>query len=684
MKSKSKILVFVLWLFMAPLMAQTFQDLPGNEPIGDFPAKWDLVSGSAQIGNFDGGSIISLSNKSIIKPLLNSTNYLTDNFSMSFEAYFDDVRQSVRFQFYEVRFWDGKGHILFPSNGGRASYNPVKIYRDGISLTGSDSKGESVAYEAFQKDMETKGGLWRLVNLEFRSGTLKIFIDGIQIINVPRYLFKPEMVSIGVYAREYNENFVHGIRNIQLDGIDNSSGTMGTGNTSTGGTSNEGGTGSTTYNDSTATGEETPTNDETNNKNSGLESLNEGNGGGWRLIGRDPTKYGEIGLNAIDFSYSTNGDKNGATGENSMAWGENTIASGLRSTSIGFKTEASGINSIAIGEATKASGNNSTAIGLSSEASRERAIAIGRNATAIGFASIAFGDNSRANQTFSVAIGNGLSSRRGAYAIGSMAHASGEYSMALGPNTIAESYFSTALGRFNIGGGDPKQWNDFDPLLEIGNGLSNSPSNALTVLKNGNIGIGTHEPKSKLHIRGGSDAGHNGGGYFVIGDLGKTNMVFDNNEIIVRYKSNPATLHLQNDGGDVFVGGSVVHSSDKRLKQDIVDLSYGLDEVLQLRPVSYRWKSDSKATQRSIGLIAQEVQPIMNELITTNSKRDNTLGVNYTELIPLLIKAIQEQQGLIEDQNNKIDELTNSLEKKDELFVSLNRKVRQIEDNLKI
>ena len=109
-------------------------------------------------------------------------------------------------------------------------------------------------------------------------------------------------------------------------------------------------------------------------------------------------------------------------------------------------------------------------------------------------------------------------------------------------------------------------------MFEIGNGSATRSSNALTVLRNGNIGITTHTPKARLHIRGGTDASlNNSTGYAIFGNESKANLVFDNNEIMARNNGSTSTLHFQNSGGDVHVGGALAHTSDRRLKKDIVE-----------------------------------------------------------------------------------------------------------------
>jgi hypothetical protein len=78
---------------------------------------------------------------------------------------------------------------------------------------------------------------------------------------------------------------------------------------------------------------------------------------------------------------------------------------------------------------------------------------------------------------------------------------------------------------------------------------------------------------------------------------------------------------------------------------------------MQLKPVSYEKKSSLASNSYSTienGFIAQDLQKIMPSLVTEGTDNDKLLSVNYTALIPVLTKAIQEQQKQIEDQNAKI------------------------------
>ncbi|MBN1779587.1 tail fiber domain-containing protein [bacterium] len=134
----------------------------------------------------------------------------------------------------------------------------------------------------------------------------------------------------------------------------------------------------------------------------------------------------------------------------------------------------------------------------------------------IGFGSIAMGGNAVASDDWAVSLGGATSasgemsvaigyeaeaSVEGAVAIGYHVKASGGAATALGYETKSESYVSTAIGQYNIGGGSPGDWIDTDPLFEIGNGTDDTHrSNAVTVLKNGNVGLGTATPEFKLDL----------------------------------------------------------------------------------------------------------------------------------------------------------------------------------------
>ncbi len=162
-----------------------------------------------------------------------------------------------------------------------------------------------------------------------------------------------------------------------------------------------------------------------------------------------------------------------ASGASATALGGNTIASGNTSTSLGGSTRATGILSTSMGYGNIASGNVSTSMGNSN-------IASGVESTSMGNSTIASGN---------VSTSMGLSTI-----------ASGDYSASMGNNTKARSPNSLVVGIFN-------DTTNTNRLFEIGNGTANNTrSNAVTVLSNGNTGIGTSAPAYRLDLANGSFA----------------------------------------------------------------------------------------------------------------------------------------------------------------------------------
>jgi len=89
--------------------------------------------------------------------------------------------------------------------------------------------------------------------------------------------------------------------------------------------------------------------------------------------------------------------------------------------------------------------------------------------------------------------------------------------------------------------------------------------------------------------------------------------------------------------------------SDSRLKDNITDISWGLNDILKLRPVSYNWKDDKINQGIQFGFIAQEVQEVMPEAIKEFGDDVKYLGLEKDAIYATLVKAIQEQQQQIEE-----------------------------------
>ena len=98
--------------------------------------------------------------------------------------------------------------------------------------------------------------------------------------------------------------------------------------------------------------------------------------------------------------------------------------------------------------------------------------------------------------------------------------------------------------------------------------------------------------------------------------------------------------------------------SDERKKDNIADITLGLDAIKELRPVSFDWKNSKGNNQ--LGFIAQEVETTSLKQLVGTYKDENIedcKSLNKDGMIPVLVKAIQEQQTIIDDLKSRIEKL---------------------------
>jgi hypothetical protein len=204
----------------------------------------------------------------------------------------------------------------------------------------------------------------------------------------------------------------------------------------------------------------------------------------------------------------------------------------------------------------------------------------------------------------------------------------------------------------------------------VGIGIA-SPTNKLhvvgTTLLNGHVSVGSEQPDATWDLKIGTTT-NNG---FLMGtaetleDFGGT--TFGSNSNIVPTSDNVRSLGSStNRWHDIWSADGTINTSDARDKKNIRDLDYGLSKVMQLHPVKFNWKSGINTSDK-IGLIAQEIQKVLPDVVIDyDIKTDEAtgrqekvpsarLGVIYTDLIPVLIKSIQELQEQITDLKKQIN-----------------------------
>jgi len=137
--------------------------------------------------------------------------------------------------------------------------------------------------------------------------------------------------------------------------------------------------------------------------------------------------------------------------------------------------------------------------------------------------------------------------------------------------------------------------------------------------------------------------------------------------------------------------------SDSRIKTNQRDVKYGLIDLLKIAPRSYTQHSskfvdnqldiDYKKGQEGVGFIAQELYQIIPEVVNKPKDESKELwSINYTGLIPVLVKSIQQQQNIIENYQEKWDKQNQKLVSenlvKDNLIKELSKRLNKIEQEL--
>jgi hypothetical protein len=100
--------------------------------------------------------------------------------------------------------------------------------------------------------------------------------------------------------------------------------------------------------------------------------------------------------------------------------------------------------------------------------------------------------------------------------------------------------------------------------------------------------------------------------------------------------------------------------SAQRFKYGFAPIQHGLAEVMALEPLTYHYNFEKEeGTKRHMGMIAEDVLRIVPEAVAEEDGQ--CIGLDYSSLVPVLIKAVQEQQAMITAQNVKIAELEKAL-----------------------
>ena len=204
----------------------------------------------------------------------------------------------------------------------------------------------------------------------------------------------------------------------------------------------------------------------------------------------------------------------------------------------------------------------------------------------------------------------------------------------------------------------------------------------MRITSSGNVGIGTSSPNNKLDVSGNTvlngtvsfgtaAAAANSFTFYQNYSVGQpgTDWYSSTGAVIFGFNGNTKALFLGNlTGGATTLStdasGNIIRTpSDINLKTNIEDLQYGLETIMQLRPIIHNWKESIDTEEKSInmgegksiGFIAQEVELLVPEIVCG----DEYKSIDYPKMVAILTKAIQEQQIQIQNLQEQINILQN-------------------------
>lgn len=184
-----------------------FDFVPGNELIfsddlkgekkGEFPSRWDLIEGNAEIAEIDGENVIALIGYTYLTPLFKDKSFkLPEDFTIEFDVYIDGNDGETSIEFIDENdetialsmFWKESERFLFRWN-----------------ITADDRSSE---------DTFVNSPGWHHYSLSFNKRAMKVYMDAKRVVNIPNITEKP--VKIKLFARGNEDNSAFHFKNIRI------------------------------------------------------------------------------------------------------------------------------------------------------------------------------------------------------------------------------------------------------------------------------------------------------------------------------------------------------------------------------------------------------------------------------------------------------------------------------------
>ncbi len=185
-----------------------FEDDLSREESGEFPSRWDLLSGSAEVASLGKDNVIHLANNNtIVIPLMDKKDFLPEVFTIEFDVFFEDGGAQWS-DIYKIRFYDGIANSA-QINGN--SVTPIIISWNEIKMGQFGGKTENYVDE--KKNWQPK---WKHIAISFNERSLKLYMNEERLLNIPNLGFQPKMFSIGGH---FDDRYIKmsSIKNIRVN-----------------------------------------------------------------------------------------------------------------------------------------------------------------------------------------------------------------------------------------------------------------------------------------------------------------------------------------------------------------------------------------------------------------------------------------------------------------------------------
>ena len=184
----------------APLnLWRNFKFIPGEkvifydnlkfEEVGEFPSRWDLINGNAEVALLNNEKVIlfTAKNRNTIKPLFKKTGYLGDEFTIEYDVLIPN--------FYDEKIRSMRNQVYFDSNVRQKNIEiEFDEYSKKLSGWASNSKFKIEDVEIGNQNE------WHHISISYYKGKFKMYYDDKRISNIPNFDMYPEIFALNVWC----------------------------------------------------------------------------------------------------------------------------------------------------------------------------------------------------------------------------------------------------------------------------------------------------------------------------------------------------------------------------------------------------------------------------------------------------------------------------------------------------